>query len=259
MLYTKIRYAVQIRKRYKLRHLLEYDRHPDLGSRLGYTKNNRQFFLLKKRLKAEKILDKDGRFIESITNKWLTELPIMSTPEELRTLGFKSTFNLYLALALTKSLKINQMIHELKMSSRTVYDSIKKLQILSLIIQNKSLVRINDEKQIYTWLEKYLDLTLRQTDVDGDISILFKTVPGYIDGPQAYYLTNYKPGRSVGPSNMKIKTNYPYLKYWEYAVRTVRYFREYPKKILVLESHDDDSEITWLDELPYNKKESDEF
>ena len=63
MLYTKIRYAEQIRKLYKLRHLLEYDRHPDLGPRLGYTKNNRQFYILKKKLKTEKILDKDGRFI----------------------------------------------------------------------------------------------------------------------------------------------------------------------------------------------------
>ena len=258
MLYTKIRYAGQIRKLYKLRHLLEYDRHPDLGPRLGYTKNNRQFYILKKKLKTEKILDKNGRFIESITNKWLTELPMMSTSDELHTLGFKSTFNLYLSLVFTKTLTTNHIIRELNMSSRTVYDSIKKLGRLSLITKNGSLIEINNEKQIYSWLEKYLDLILTQVDTDEDISLLFASVPGYIDGPQAYYITNYEPGRTIGPSDMKIKTNYQYLRYWEYVKHRVKYFRKYPKKIMILES-DDDAEIIWLNDLPYNKKAGDEF
>ncbi len=260
MLYTKIRYAGQIRKLYKLRHLLEYDRHPDLGPRLGYTKNNRQFYLLKKKLRTEKILDEDGRFVESITNKWLTELPMMSTTDELCTLGFKSTFNLYLALIFTKSLKINQIITELNMSSRTVYDSLKKLEKLDLIFQNSYSVEINNSKQIFFWIEKYLDLVITQVDNDKDVSLLFTTVPGYIDGPQAHYITNYEPGRTIGPSDMKIKTNYPYLKYWEYAVHKINYFRKYPKKIMVLAlNKNEDDEIMWLNELPYNKKAGDEF
>lgn len=258
MLYTKIRYAEQIRKLYKLRHLLEYDRHPDLGPRLGYTKNNRQFYILKKKLKTEKILDKDGRFIESITNKWLTELPMMSTPDELHTLGFKLTFHLYLSLIFTKTLAINQIIRELNMSSRTVYDSIKKLKKLSLITQHDSFIEINREKQIYSWLEKYLELVITQVDTDEDISLLFASVPGYIDGPQAYYITNYEPGRTIGPSDMKINTNYPYLRYWESVIHRVEYFRKYPKRIIVLAANDD-AEIIWLNDLPYNKKSGDEF
>ena len=240
--------------------MLEYDRHPDLGPRLGYTKNNRQFYILKKKLKTEKILDKDGKFIESITNKWLTELPMMTT-DELHTLGFKSAFDLYLSLVFTKTLEINQMIKELNMSSRTVYDSIKKLEKLSLIIQNGYSVKINDNKQIFSWLEKYLQLVITQVDTDDDLSLIFTSIPGYIDGPQAYYITNYEPGRAIGPSEMemKIKTNYPCLRYWEYAVHTIHYFRKYPKKIMVLASNSNDDEIIWLNGLPYNKKAGDEF
>jgi hypothetical protein len=258
MLYTKIKYAKQIRQLYKIRHLLEYDRHPDLSPRLGYAKYSRQYYVLKKKLKTEKILDKNGRFIETITNKWLAELPMMSTSDELHTLGFESAFNLYLALVFTKRLVINQIIRELKMNARTVYNNVKKLEKLSLVILQDSSIEINEKKEIYSWLMKYLDLALSQADADKDTSLLFTCVPGYIDGPQAYYITNYEPGRTIGSSDMEIKTNYHYLKFWEYAINRVEYFKKYPKRIMVLAS-DNDVEIIWLNGLPYNKKAGDKF
>lgn len=253
MLYTKIKHAEQIRKLFKLRHLLEYDRHPDLSPRLGYAKHSKQYYLLIKKLKSEKILDKNGRFIESITNKWLTELPMMSTPDELQVLGNKPAFNLYLALVFAKHLAINQIIRELKINTRTVYDNVKKLKALSLIVSCGSSMEINDKKEVYSWLIKYLDLALSQADADGDVSLLFTCVPGYIDGPQAYYMTNYEPGRTIGPSNMQIRTRYPYLGFWEYATGRIGYFRKYPKRLTVMAS-DDDVEIVWLNDLPYNRK-----
>lgn len=259
MLYTKIRHAEAIRKLYKLRHLLELERHPEIGSRLGYKKYSRHYYQLKKKLKDEKILDKEGRFIESLTNKWITELPItVQDPKLLQVLGTKSTFNLFLSSFFVRQTSVNELKQELHMNTRTIYDRLKKLNEHSCIFYFKSNVEINEKSKMHYWLSKYLEYSLTQADAEGDISILFDSVLAYIDGPQAYYITNYEPGRTIGPANMIIRTSRFFEKFWQYALRRISYFTNYPKKIIVLPQHRD-AKIIWLNELPYNEKATEEF
>lgn len=253
MLYTKIRYAETIRKLYRLKHVLAHSRHPEIGSRLGYQKYSKQFYIILSKLKDEGILDKEGRFVESITNKWLSELPIMiKDRKELQILGFAPTLKIYLALLITKDISIYQIVNGLQMSERTAYAALKKLEGSSLIEYKKNWISINEEKEFARWLSKYLDLSITQADTENNISILFDSVPGYIDGPQAYYLTNYEPGRPIGPADMIIRTNRLYESFWEYVKNKVRYFQKFPKKIIILESTTD-AEIIWVNNLPYNK------
>ena len=61
MLYDQIRYGEVIWKLYKLRHLLAHKAHPDLGSRVGYSKYSKQFYRITRKLVGEGILDKQGR------------------------------------------------------------------------------------------------------------------------------------------------------------------------------------------------------
>jgi hypothetical protein len=82
MLYEKIRYVDGIRKLYRIRHLLAQSKHPDIASRVGYKKYSKQFYRVKQKLIEEKMLDRQGRCVESLTNQWLVELPVYVTNEK---------------------------------------------------------------------------------------------------------------------------------------------------------------------------------
>jgi|SRR5579872_2458552 len=259
MLYNKIRYAETIRKLYRLRNLLAHNRRPDIGARLGYQKYSKRYYIIKEKLKEEKILDREDRFIESPANRWIVELPTMiDDKKELRVLGFPSTFKVYLALFFKNSMTFKEIVIKLGMSERTAYTAIRRLENSFLIINKDSLIHIDKNSEIYDWLFKYVDACITQADTEDNISILFDCVPAYIDGPQAYYINNYEPGRPVGPSDMIIRTYEPYENFWEYVRDRVRYFAKFPKRIVILPAIKD-TKIIWVNGIPYNKNATEVF
>ena len=259
MLYTKVRYADVIRKLYRLRHLLVHDRHPDISSRLGYKKYSKYYYFLKQKLLEEGILNRKGSFIDTPTNTWIAELPMhIENKIQLRILGNKSSFMIFLALALNENLTLKEILNDLPLSRKWTYESIRKLENASLIINNNSIFVVNKKAGFYSWLSKYMEICILQADTRQEISLLFDFVPGYIDGPQAFYLLNYEAGRPVGPSDMIIRSYKPYQKFWKYVVSQVQYFNKYKKKIVFAEAKKED-ELIRMEGIPYNKKAKEEL
>lgn len=254
MLYNKIRYAEKIRTLYKLRHLLVHGKHPEIGSRLGFTKYSKQYYDVRDKLIQENILDKEGRFIDNPVNVWISELPIIvNNKQQLGVLGSSPPFTIALSLFFNKKMQVKEISMGLGLYRSTTYDAIQKLARAHLAIFNPGLVRPIDDESFYHWLDKYINLCLVQADTNDDIHLLFDCVPSYIDGKQAYYTLNYEPGRPVGPSDMIIRTYEPFMKFWKDAIVKVRYFKNYPKRISI-ESAKKTDVIVWLNGLPYNKR-----
>ena len=113
-------------------------------------------------------------------------------------------------------------------------------------------MRINGSSPIFRWLEKYIQLAMVQADMDRDLSPLFDAVPGYIDGPQAHFMMNYVPGRTLGPSDMVIRTGPLFEPFWRLASRSVGYLASYPRKLEILPA-ERGAEVAWYAGLPYNR------
>lgn len=253
MLYEQIRYAEVVRKLYRLRHLLAEEAHPDIGSRLGYQKYSKQFYRVKKKLQEEGVLDKQGRFVENLPNLWLVELTLHANKEQIKILGERVQYNVFLAAFMDSPAMAGGLSKELNFNTKAVYNSIDKLRKAELITKENSKIYINKEIRVYSWLSKYIELCRTYADTTNDISVLFRTVPAYISGQQAYYTINYEPGRPVGPANMIIATYKPFLKFWKSVIEEIRYFKDYPKNVEIEIAKSTD-EIVWIDRLPYNKK-----
>lgn len=258
MIYEKIRHAKKIRILSKSRQQLTHDRRPNFSAKMGYRKYSSSYYLLNKKLKTEGILDWDGRFIGTITNDWLAEIPMYAKPEELHALGFKPTFDLYLSLIFRDSLRTDQMIQGLETSPASVYTGIKKLANLSLIHLKGSTAQINKATGVFGWMMKYLKLAMIQADMNKSLTLLFDCVPGYIDGPQAYALTHYEPGRPIGLYSMIVRTSPFFEPFWQLAVNNMEYFAARRRKIAVLYSTDD-ADLAWINGLPYNKNSTEDF
>lgn len=254
MLYGQIRYAEPIRKLYRLRHLLVQRDHPDLGSRLGYSKYSKQFYRVKRILLEDGILDKQGRFVENLPNLWLVELPLHAkNKKQMEVLGYRVPYNIFLAIVTDPPKKAGQLSEELNFNRKAVYDAVDKLESTGLVSMENSVISAEKEEPFYNWILRYMELCKTHADTTDDISILFTTVPAYISGPQAYYIINYKSGRPIGPADMMILTYKPFIKFWERIINEIRYFRDYPKKIEIGIAKPTDN-IVWIDRLPYSKR-----
>lgn len=251
MLFEQLRYAEIIRKLYKLRHLLVHKAHPDIGSRVGYPKYSKQFYRITKKMVKEGILDKEGRFVENLLNLWLVELPLNATNSQIEALGNRIPYTVFLSLCLDSPKKSGEISKELKLNRMSAYLAVEKLKKAELIRAEDSAILAQEEK-MYRWLLKYLDLCKTYADTTGDVSPLFSTIPAYIGGPHAYYMTNYKPGSPIGPSDMTIITFKPFMRFWESVIREIGYFREYPKNVGINLAKPKDR-IVWIDKLPYKK------
>lgn len=253
MLYNKIRYAEKIRSMYRLRHLLVHGRHPDIGSRLGFTKYSKQYYDVRNKLIDENILDRQGRFIDSPVNVWIAELPITVNKKQLGMLRSPHACIIAMSLFFNKRIQVKDIPTSLGLHRRTAYDAIKKLASAHLAKLHKGILTGMEDESFYRWLEKYIKLCLMQADTNDDIHLLFDLAPSYIDGNQAYYTLNYEPGRPVGPADMIIRTWDPFMTFWKDAIDEVRYFKNYPKKISIQKAKKTDV-IVWLNGLPYNKR-----
>lgn len=253
MLYNKIRYANRIRKLYRLKNLLAHEKRPEISSRLGFSKYSKQYYDFMKGLEKENILDKNGLFKDKPTNIWIAELPLMIKNEkELQILGYQNPYFLYLALVIKKSITLNEIIKDLQISERTVFDIINKLEDVNFITKQNNVLHVNEKTDVFIWFEKYLGLCIREADSTGEISLLFDCVPAYIDGPHAYYILNYEPGRPAGPANMIIRTYKSYELFWEIVKEQIGYFKQFPKTIWIGNVREED-EIVYREGIPYNK------
>lgn len=251
MLYEQLRYAEVVRKLYKIRHLLVHKDHPDIGSRVGYQKYSKQFYRIKKNLAKEGILDREGKFVENILNLWMVELPIDADNNQIKVLGNRIPYTLFLSLCLDSPKKSGELSKDLNLNRMSAYLAIEKLKKTELISSEDSLI-VALGGEVHRWLMRYLELCKTYADTIGDISPLFNTVPAYIGGKQAYYMANYEPGRPVGPSDMEIITFKPFVNFWESVIKEISYFKDYPKTVEIGLAKPKDS-VVWIDRLPYKK------
>ncbi|MFY9301593.1 MAG: hypothetical protein WAO91_10455 [Candidatus Nitrosotenuis sp.] len=251
MLHEQLRYAEVIRKLYKLRHLLVHKAHPDIGSRVGYQKYSKQFYRIKKNLVKEGILDKEGRFVENILNLWLIELPFNADNNQIKILENRIPYTVFLSLCLDSPKKSSVVAKELNLNRMSAYLAIEKLRKAGLIRSEDSVIAAVGGG-VHRWLLRYADLCKTYADTTGDISSLFNTIPAYIGGKQAYYMTTYEAGRPIGPSDMTIITFKPFVGLWESIVKEISYFKDYPKSIEITLAKPKD-QIVWIDKLPYKK------
>ncbi len=227
--------------------------HKETGSRLGFKKYSRYYYELIKKLHEEKVLDERGVFIDNTINLWLAELSMVLSKRETEVLGSRIPFLIYLNLFLNLTKKNPRDIHdELKLPRSSTYYAIERLESQNLVERANSKVIISKKHGFFSWLTKYVELCLSHADVTKEVFILFDVVPAYVDGPQAFYTVNYEPGRPMGASDMIIRTNEPFIRFWRYVIDNVRYFFDYPKRIKVLPI-ETKNEIVWIGKTPYNK------
>ncbi|MDG7016704.1 MAG: hypothetical protein JRM82_04935 [Nitrososphaerota archaeon] len=251
MLYRQIRYAIEARKLYRLRHLLSRPRHPDIGSLLGFSKYSKQFYRIKNVLKDERILDSEGRFVENTLNLWVTELPLSASREQTNVLGHRIPYDVFLTTAIRSQTTVRGLPAELAIDRHNLSDAVGRLLRAKLLNKDGHQVVAHDKVQ--NWLLRYIELSKAYADTTSDVSYLFNAIPAYIGGPRAHYAMSYEPGRPIGPSDMVIATYGPFRNLWESLVKEVRYFKEYPRKVEVgLASPSD--EIVWVNGIPYGKK-----
>ncbi|MEM3144050.1 MAG: hypothetical protein QXW91_05430, partial [Candidatus Nitrosotenuis sp.] len=228
--------------------------HPDIGSRVGYPKYSKQFYRITKKLVNEGILDKQGRFIENLPNLWLAELPLHATSKQTEILGNRVPYNIFLALILDSAKKAGELFRTLNFNNKATYLAIKKLQKTELVKVGNSLISPTKEKT-YEWLVRYLNTCKIYASTTGDISVLFNAVPAHISGPHAYYMVNYEPGRPIGPSDMKITTPKPFVRFWESVINEVDYFKTYTRHVEIIAAKSKVPTI-WIERLPYSKTSS---
>lgn len=248
MLYEQIRHTETIRKMYRLRHLLAQKNPPELGTRLGYAKYSKQFYRVKSKLRKEGIIDKQNRFVASLLNLQIVKMPLHASKEQIDVLGNKVPYYMFLALVVD-AYKKTEFLKEFHFSRRSIYNSLRRMEKAGLV--NTDYHAITADETIKEWFTIYLELVRTSIDATGDISFLFNTIPSCIGGPYAYHMTNYEPGRPVGPPDMLILTYGPFLSLIKSLVQDSRYFKDYPKKVQVCLAKD--VEVEWIDRIPYDK------
>ena len=250
MLYNQVRYAEAVRVFYKLRGRTSNRVSTGLVQELGYAKYSTQFYAVKKLLMEEGILDSNGKFVENAPNVWLAELPQVVGKKEREVLGDEVPFKVFLASVLGSS-RLGDLSKALALSRSSVYHAASRLYKAGLLQRNGTEIAPSGSAQ--AWLSGYLDACKTHVNVTGDISVLFRAVPAYIDGPRAYFALHHEVGRPIGRADMVIATWAPYLGFWESVVNGVRYFLEYQKNVKVLVANPS-ARVVWVDRLPFNAK-----
>ena len=251
MLYTQIRYAEEVRTLYRLRHVLASRGRPEIHSRLGFPKYNEQLRRIKNVLKQEHVLDRQGRFVESEPNIWLSRLPVVADRWKTRVLGHKIPYSVFLSLTAGTETTLKGLPGELKVDAHSAALAVERMLEAGVIVEDRDGEMTADDKT-GEWLLRYIELAKSQAKATGDISYLFRAVPAYISGPRAFYDLHYEPGRPMAPADMTVATYEPFRSLWESIVREVPYFQEYPHTVTV--GHAERFEVTWANGLPYERR-----
>ena len=231
LLYDQIRYAEATRAFYRLRGRPSGHVSSSIVGSLGYAKYSNQFYAVKKLLKQEGVLDREGRFVNSAPNVWLAELPQIIPKKEMKVLGDEIPYTVFAAAVFGTTKRLGSLAKELHMSRSSVYYAASRLVEAGLLqITRNEISPVGSAKE---WLLKYIEACKTHVDVTGDIPKLFRAVPGYIDGPRAYYALHHEVGMPIGRSNMIIATMKPFINFWTSIVTEIRYFKEYGKGIKI--------------------------
>lgn len=233
MLYDKLRYVDVIFKLYQLSHLLARKKHPDLAPRMGYARYSRHYYKIRDRMKREGVIDGNGRWIDTPTNRWILSLPSIEKPEIARILGYESAYKIYLALMFMDSTP-TELSEELGIKKPTVHAVLKRILEHSLIEREGRIVSTNKRTGMYRWMSRYIEACYTESHVKNDDAILFDCVPGYIDGAQAYHLTHYQAGLPMGCADIIIRSSRMYDRFWRTALDKTRHYAEYPQKIRIM-------------------------
>ena len=251
LLYDQIRYAEAVRAFYRLRGRPSGHFSSGIVESLGYAKYSNQFYAVKKLLKQEGVLDREGRFVNSAPNVWLAELPQIVTKKEMKVLGDEIPYTVFAAAVLDSIKRLGSLAKELQKSRSSLYYAASRLIEAGLL--QKSRDEISPLGSGKDWLLKYLEACKTHVDVTGDISMLFRAVPGYVDGPRAYYALHHEVGMPIGRSDMIIATMKPFINFWTSVITEVRYFREYGKGIKTALASPS-ARIVWFEGLPFNAR-----
>ncbi len=252
MLYRQIRYADEIRKLYRLRHLLTTRTgHSDIGSLLGFQKYSKQFYRMKLVLRKERILDRRGAFVESAPNLWIAELRPRASKEQTKALGHRIPYFVFLAATITPGAKTSNLSREFLIDRYLVHYAVRGLAAAKVLsVEERG--PLYPSETLRLWLLRYIELSKSHADTTGDLFHLLSALPGYIGGPAAKYAIKYVPGSPIGPSDMVILSYKPFLEYWKLVVKETGYFKDYPKRVEVELARPSD-EVVEIDGIPYKR------
>ncbi|MDG6989601.1 MAG: hypothetical protein JRN21_09840 [Nitrososphaerota archaeon] len=252
MLYDQIRYADEIRMFYKLRGRQSGRVGSSIVQSLGYSKYSNHFYVVKRRLRDDGVLDGRGKLVETSLNAWLAELPELVDEEARSALGRKGAYTLFLATVLNPEVRPGELAKELGSSRRSVYWGASRLIDAGLVRRNNAAVHAI-ETPAKEWLSKYLAACIDHADFTNDIQVLFRAVPAYINGARAYFAFHRESGMPIGRADMAIATPKPFMGFWEDVVREVKYFRDYQKEVVVATASPS-VRVVWKDKLPFNSR-----
>lgn len=248
MLYEQIRHARTIRYMHKIRHQLVQKNRPSLGERLGYPKYSKQFYRVKSLLIKENVINRRGEFIQSLPNMHVAKMPLRVEEDQIRVLGSRVPYCLFLALADGASGRAGTLARELRFSRKAVYDSLDRMRGAGLVNMSGSAATASNGPA-HQWLMEYLGLLVAWIDASEDTSVLFNTIPAHVGGPLARYLLDYEPGRPMGLADMRIFTYEPFLGLVASIAKRSRYFMRYPKRVEISIAYDGHPE--WINGVPY--------
>jgi len=234
MLYEQIRHAGVIRRMYKMRHLLNQKKPPEMGTRLGYPKYSKQFYRIKSKLRKEGITGDRGTFVENPPNLHMAAMVLRVDAAQISVLGHKVPYVLFLALIAGPPRKASCLARECGFSRKAVYDVLGRMEGAGLAGRDGSAAAAAaKDGPARTWLEEYLEAARAWVDSSGDASALFNAIPSYVGGPHVRRLSHYESGAPMGPAEMHIFTYKPLLGLMETMVKESRHFRNYPKPVSV--------------------------
>ena len=250
MLYEQIRHAGTIRRLYRIKHQLARRGGPDLGTRLGYPKYSKQFYRVRSLLVRERVINRRGEFIQSLPNMHMAKMPLLVEGDQIRVLGDRVPYCLFLALACGAPARAGSLAEELRLSRKAVYDALARMKKARLVSMSGPVAAASDGPA-RRWLEEYLDLLAVWIDASEDASVLFNAIPACVGGPLARYLLDYEPGRPMGLADMHIFTPGPFFDLVRSTTGKSRYFRHYPREVKISAAHG--GRVEWVGGVPYSK------
>lgn len=251
MLYDKLRYANAIYKLWQRSNVYPNKKRPEFASKMGYAKYSKHYYKIIDRMKKEHIINDDGRWISTLTNECLRNLPSMTSPDTAKILGYESAYKIYLAIFFGDTSPV-ELSKDLDIKRPTVHAVIKKLLGYSLITKDRYILSINKDTGMYRWLSLYIAACYAEARVTATSVVLFDCVPGYIDGMQAYHITHYQSGMPMGCANMIIRSSKLYHRFWRTLIDDIKYYEDYPKKVTVM-SPEKNAYIVIHSGVPVNK------
>jgi hypothetical protein len=254
VLYDLLRIISKIELFYKLRGLGAGPRR-HLSRRLGYSGRTTAYKDTRRRLINEGVLDKRGVFIENDPNLWLAHFSDhVENGKTALWVGRKIPYMVFLALALNRHGVFKSpydISSQLRLDPRGVYRAVEILASRELIDRKGFLLsQGTSARQLQRWLLSYIDLAVQHANVAHNSSILFTTVPAYIDGLEAVQRVRYVPGMPIGPAPMVIRTYAPYMPFWIRVLREVGDFKERSESVS-LDNPPRRIDLVWIAGLPY--------